>query len=228
MFLGHLGVALAAKRAAPRASLGTLVAAAQLIDLAWPVLVLAGLEVVHVDPGNTRVTPLDFAHYPWTHSLLMVVLWAALLGGAYLARTRYRAGALVCAAAVVSHWLLDLVVHRPDLPLWPGGPEVGLGLWDSLPATLLVEGGLFAAGLVIYARATRPRDGVGRWALVALALFLVLVYAANLFGPPPPSGEAVAGGALAVWLLVAWAAWVDHHRVARAAAPPLRAGAAAG
>src|SRR5512137_1303143 len=115
MFLGHFGLALAAKRASPRTSLGTLVAAAQWIDLVWPALVLAGVEIVRIDPGNTRVTPLDFESFPWTHSLLLVAAWSALLGGAYLLRTRNRRGALVVAALVVSHWVLDAVVHRPDL-----------------------------------------------------------------------------------------------------------------
>lgn len=212
MFLGHIGVALAAKRAAPRASLGTLVAAAVLLDLVWPVLLLAGVERVRIDPGNTAVTPLDFEHYPFTHSAVAVALWSAAFGAAYLARSGYRRGAAVVAALVASHWALDAVVHRPDLPLAWDGPKVGLGLWASLPATLAVELALLGAGVVAYATLAPARDATGRFALAGLVAFLVAVYAANVLGPPPPSVEAIGIGGLAQWLFVAWAAWIDRHR----------------
>jgi len=215
MFLGHFAVALAAKRVAPRASLGTLVAAAQLVDLVWPALVLAGVEVVRVDPGNTAYTPLDFVSYPFTHGATSVLAWAALLGGAYFARRRYRAGAWTVAALVVSHWLLDALTHRPDLPLWPGGPLVGLGLWNSVPATLVVETSLFAAGALLYGRTTRWRDGVGRFGLYAFLALLALVSLANLLGPPPPSAQAIGAAGLGLWLFVALAAWIDRHRLVR-------------
>jgi hypothetical protein len=219
MFIGHYAVALAAKRVAPRTSLGTLVAAASLLDLVWPILVLAGAEVVRIDPGNTAFTPLEFAWYPWTHSALLVAVWAALFGGAYVALTQDRAGALVCALLVASHWLLDAVVHRPDLPLFPAGPKVGLGLWGSVPATLALESALFAAGLGTYVATTRPRDGAGRWGLTAMVALLVVTYAGNVVGPPPPSPRAVATVTLALWLFVPWAAWADRHRALRNAAP---------
>jgi membrane-bound metal-dependent hydrolase YbcI (DUF457 family) len=215
MFLGHFAVALAAKRVAPRASLGTLVAAAQLIDLAWPVLVLAGVETVRIDPGNTAYTPLDFESYPWTHSAAAVALWAALLGGLYFARRRSRAGAWTVAALVASHWLLDWLTHRPDLPLWPGGPKVGLGLWASVPGTVLVEGALFVAGAALYGTATRWKDGVGRFGLYAFLGLLILIAVAGLVGPPPPSPEAIGVAGLALWLFVPLAAWIDRHRVVK-------------
>jgi hypothetical protein len=223
MFIGHFAVAFAAKRAAPRTSLGTLFAAAQLLDLVWPVLVLAGIERVRVDPGNTAFTPLDFESYPWSHSAFMAAIWAALFGTAYLLRTGYRAGALVCALAVASHWVLDLVSHRPDLPLFPGGPKVGLGLWGSVPATLVVEVALFAAGVGLYLATTRARDATGRLAFAGLVAFLAIIYAANVLSPPPPSARAVAASGLAMWLLVAWAAWADRHREVH---PALRAATA--
>ncbi|HEX9049262.1 MAG TPA: hypothetical protein VF841_01895 [Anaeromyxobacter sp.] len=216
MFLGHIGVALAAKRAAPRTSLGTLVAASIWIDLVWPVLLLAGVERVRIDPGNTAVTPLDFEHYPWTHGGVAVLLWSLAFGAAVLARTGYRRGAVVAGALVASHWVLDAIVHRPDLPLAWDGTKVGLGLWNDVPATFAVELGLLAAGLVVYVRAAPARDATGRRALAALAAFLVAVYLANVLGPPPPSVKAVAVGGLAQWLLVAWAAWIDRHRGAPA------------
>ncbi len=219
MFLGHIGVAMAAKRAAPRTSLGTLVAASVWIDLVWPALLLAGVERVRLDPGNTAVTPLDFERYPFTHGAVAVVLWAVAFGAAYLARTGYRRGAVVAGALVASHWVLDAIVHRPDLPLLWDGTKVGLGLWNSVPATFAVELGLLALGVVLYARAAPARDAVGRWALAGLVAFLVAVYLANVLGPPPPSERAIAVGGFAQWIFVAWGAWIDRHR--GAAAPSL-------
>ncbi len=212
MFLGHFGAALAAKPLAPRSSLGTLVAAGLFLDLLWPALVLLGVERVRIDPGNTAVTPLDFEHYPFTHGLVAVVLWAAAFGAAYLWRTGRRRGAVVAAALVASHWVLDLVVHRPDLPIAWGDPKVGPGLWNSVPATLAVELAVFGGGLVLYLRSTAPRDGVGRWALAGFVALLLAIYAANLLGPPPPSARAVGAAGLGLWLFVVWAAWIDRHR----------------
>jgi len=212
MFVGHIGVALAAKRAAPRTSLGTLVAAAVLLDLVWPALLLAGVERVRIDPGNTAFTPLDFEHYPFTHSGVAVVLWSLAFGAAYLAWTGYRRGAVVAGALVASHWVLDAIVHRPDLPLVWEGPKVGLGLWSSVPATFAVELAILAAGLLLYVRTVLPRDATGRWALAGLVAFLLAAYLANAFGPPPPSVKAIGIGGFAQWLFVAWAAWIDRHR----------------
>jgi membrane-bound metal-dependent hydrolase YbcI (DUF457 family) len=222
MFLGHFGVAFAARRAAPEVSLGTLFAAAQAADLLWPNLVLAGIERVEIEPGATVVTPLDFVYYPWSHSLLAMSVLGLLAAGLWrlLREGRYES-ALVVLATILSHWFLDLVVHRPDLPLAPGeGPLLGLGLWNSLPATLAVEGGLLAVGLALYLRSSRARDRVGSFGLGALVAFLVLVYLASVFGPPPPSSDAVAWVAQSMWLLVVWGWWVDRHRESVAVARP--------
>lgn len=223
MFLGHFAVGLAAKRLAPTVSLGALLLACQLADLVWPVLVLLGIERVEIDPGATAVTPLRFVDYPFSHSLAAMTLWATLLASAYGLLRRSRLATLgVLAATVLSHWALDALSHVPDMPLTIGGAtRVGLGLWRSLPATVIVEGFLFAAGLAIYARATRPADRTGSVALGAFAGFLALVYAANVLGPPPPSVAAVAWGGNAMWLLVLWGLWIDRHRVPRAPAPAL-------
>jgi hypothetical protein len=212
MFIGHFAVGLAAKRVAPRTSLAALFAAAQLIDLVWPILLLAGAERVRIDPGNTAFTPLDFESYPWTHSLLMVVVWAALFALVYWRRTGEARGAGVLAALVVSHWVLDFVTHRPDLPLAPGGVKVGLGLWNSVPASLAVEGGLFVAGVAVYLVTTRARNRSGSIALWSLLAFLVVVYAGNVLGPPPPSASAIGVVGLAMWLFLPWAAWIDRNR----------------
>ncbi len=216
MFIGHFAVGLAAKPLAPRVSLGTLFLAAQWIDLLWPTLLLLGLERVRIEPGATVVTPLVFEHYPYTHSLLAVAGWAGLLALGFLWARRDRRGALVLGALVLSHWLLDLVVHRPDLPLTPWSPEfLGWHAWASLPLTLAIELSLFALGVWLYARNTFPLDAVGRWALRGLLLFLALVYAANLFGAPPPDVRAIAWVGQLQWLLVLWGYWVDRHRRAR-------------
>src|SRR5512137_2866651 len=115
MFVGHLGLAFAAKRLAPRTSLGTLGAASQWVDLVWPVLLLAGVERVRIAPGDTAWTPLEFVHYPWTHSLAMSLAWAAAAGLGYRLATGYRRGAWVVSGLVASHWFLDALTHRPDL-----------------------------------------------------------------------------------------------------------------
>jgi hypothetical protein len=218
MFLGHFALGFAAKRVAPAASLGTFFVAAQLADLLWPLFLLLGIEEVRIDPGNTAVTPLDFVRYPYSHSLIALLGWGVALAGLYLLVRRGRRGAaLVLALLVVSHWLLDFVTHRPDMPLaLRGGPLFGLGLWNSRPATLLVELSLFLAGLELYRRSTAAHDRTGRWALRALAAFVVLVYLVSLFGPPPPSTAAVAWGTQAMWLFVLWGYWVDRHRSASA------------
>jgi membrane-bound metal-dependent hydrolase YbcI (DUF457 family) len=213
MFLGHFAVGLAAKRAAPRTSLGWLVAACQLLDLLWPVFLLAGLEQVRIDPGNTPVTPLSFDRYPISHSLLMACVWGAALAALYFWRTRRGRAAVVIALVVVSHWVLDWITHRPDLPLAPWSPvTVGLGLWYSRVGTAILESLMYIGGLWLYASMTRPRDRVGRWGFAAFAGLLAIIYAANLSGPPPPGVEAVAVSALALWLLPPWAAWFDRHR----------------
>ena len=216
MFVGHFAVALAAKRAAPGVSLGTLLLAAQLADLVWPNLVLLGIERFEVRPGITAVTPLDFLHYPYSHSLLALAGWGAGLGALHYAKRRDIAAAVVLGALVVSHWLLDVASHRPDMPLTLSGSErLGLGLWNSVSATLLVEGVLFAAGVAVYARATRALDRVGRWSFVAFVAFLVMAYLANLFGPAPDNTAQVAWSAQGIWLLIAWAWWIDRHRAGR-------------
>ena len=168
----------------------------------------------------TAVTPLDFVRYPYSHSLLGMAVWGLLLAIVFFVLRRNAKGAAILLAVVLSHWLLDFVSHRPDLPLTLTGAErYGLGLWHSRVATIAVEGALFAACVWIYARSTRAVDCTGRWALVALIAFLALVYLANVFGPPPPSVVAVAWSAQAIWLLVAWGYWIDRHRAPLRIAP---------
>lgn len=213
MFIGHFAVGFASKRLAPRLPLGVLMAAPLLLDLLWPVFLLLGWEHVAIAPGDTAVTPLRFIAYPYSHSLLMSVVWAAV--AAIFCWWRWREGqaAVVIAVGVVSHWVLDFITHRPDLPLYPGNsPVFGLGLWHSVTATIVVESLLFAFGVWVYHAATRPLDRVGRIAYWTFVLFLVVAYFSNLFGPPPPSVTALAWVALSIWLVPFWANWFDRHR----------------
>jgi hypothetical protein len=212
VFVGHLAVALAAKRVSPRTPLAALVAAAFGLDLLWPVFLLIGLERVRIAPGITAFTPLDFEHYPWSHSLSMAVIWAVAAGRLYVLRSRHVATAGVIGLVVVSHWLLDVVAHRPDLPLWPGGPLFGLGLWNSIPATFAVEGALFAAAIAAYLAGTRARTRAGSWAFWSLVAFTTLIWASGPFAPPPPSASAIAIVGLAMLLFPLWAHWIDRHR----------------
>ena len=214
MFIGHFGVGFGAKRLAPAVSLGTLFLAAQFADLLWPTLLLMGLEEVRIDPGITVVTPLDFVSYPYSHSLVALVLWGAVFATVHrLARRSRPAVGFLLTMLVVSHWVLDLITHRPDLPLALGGPaRYGLGLWNSVPGTLAVELAIFLAGVILYVRSTAPRDRTGKIALTGLVLFLLAVYFMNFFGTPPPSSAAVAWVTQSMWLLVAWGYWVDRHR----------------
>jgi hypothetical protein len=213
VFIGHAAVALAAKKLVPHVSLGVLLAAATWLDLVWPVLVLLGVEKVRVDPGNTAFTPLDFVSYPWTHSLVMALAWSVVFALALSPWVRSSRARLVLAALVFSHWVLDLIAHRPDLPLAPGdSAKLGLGLWNSVPGTLAVEGALMFAGVWAYLRATRASDAAGRYAIGALVAFYVVLWLASVVSPPPPSDRAVAWVGLASWLLPLWAAWADRHR----------------
>jgi membrane-bound metal-dependent hydrolase YbcI (DUF457 family) len=216
MFIGHHAAAFGAKRLAPRVSLGVLFAAAMGLDLVWPILTLAGIEHFRIAPGNTAFTPLDFYDYPITHSLVGALGWSVLGAVLYRAFRKSWRDAWIVGAAVFSHWVLDFVTHTRDLALWPGGPKVGLGLWNHVAAAVAVEVALFVFGLVLYLHATVARDRIGSIALWALVVFLGIIYIANLASPPPPSWQAVSWAALAAWLFVPWAWWIDRHRQARA------------
>jgi hypothetical protein len=217
MFLGHFGLAFAAKRVAPRPSLGTAVLAAQWADGVWPILVLLGIERVEIRPGITQVTPLDFVSYPYSHSLVADLAWAAIFALIYWTLRRDWRGAALLAVLVMSHWVLDVVAHRPDMPTWPGGPKLGVGLWDSMPMTLVVEFALFGIGLWLYMRSTVARDSLGKVLVWTFAITLAVLYFAAVFGPPPPGVLALAVTGLLGWLFVVWAYWIDRHRVRAAA-----------
>ena len=217
MFIGHFAVGFAARRAAPRTSLAVLLTAASFLDVLWPLLLWTGLERVRIEPGNTAFTPLDFVSYPWSHSLVMAAVWSVVIAALYRARTRYATGALVVGLVVFSHWVLDFVTHRPDLPLWPGGPRVGLGLWNHVPATLAIEIAMFVAGVAIYARTTRAKNVWGHVSLWGLVALLGFAYYGNLTGPPPPSVDALRVVATCTLAFVLWYVWIDRTRELRTA-----------
>ena len=214
MFIGHFGAGLGAKSLDTKISLGTLFLAAQFIDLLWPFFLLFGLETVKIEPGNTAFTPLNFISYPYSHSFLGVLLWGILFGAIYFAFKKNIKSALLLAGLVISHWILDLITHRPDLSLIPGiDLKVGFGMWNSVLLTILIEGLIFGAGSYFYIRATKAGNKKGILGLWGLLIFLVIIYFMNIFGSPPPSEEAIAYVGMFQWLLVGWGYWIDRNRI---------------
>jgi len=213
MFIGHFALGFAAKRVAPRVSLAALFGAVALADIIWPVLVGVGIEQVRIDPGNTAFTPLDFVSYPYSHSLVLLCLWGIAFGLICAGIVHDRRIVPIAAVLVVSHWVLDWITHRPDMPLYPGSIKLGLGLWNSVAATVAVEVAMFGVGVWIYARATRARDRSGRWGFAAFVGFLLFVYFADIGSPPPGIAAIVVVGIAGTALLTLWAWWFDRHRI---------------
>jgi membrane-bound metal-dependent hydrolase YbcI (DUF457 family) len=214
MFIGHFGAGLAAKKIDERPSLGTFFLAAQFVDLLWPLFILAGIETVKIAPGDTVFTPLNFIYYPFSHSLLGVIFWALLFGAVYyLFKKNYRTSVLL-GALVLSHWVLDFIVHRADLPLVPWSNfKVGLGLWNSLPITIIIEGLIFCTGAWFYISYAKAKNKRGFYRIWGLLIFLAVIYINNIFAPPPPTEMAVGWVGLSQWLIIAWAYWIDKIKV---------------
>lgn len=214
MFIGHNALAFLTKRHVPEVSLGAAFLAVQLPDLVWPVLLLLGVEKVEPTKGETPFLNLEFVSYPYSHSLLGMCVAGLLLAFVWywLCRARTVRGAVVVFLLVASHWVLDWVTHRPDLPIGFNGTHYGLGLWSNAPMTIAVELSLFALGLWSYVRATRPVSRAGTWGLWSLVVVLLLIYAGAAFGPPPPGWEPVAWAGLLSWLFPLWAWRVDVGR----------------
>ena len=216
MFLGHFAVGFASKKITPNVPLWLLMVAPVFLDVLWPIFLILGIETVAIDPGNTVVTPLDLHNYPWSHSLLLSLVWSLVFGVTYFAAKRNGRAAAVLTFGVFSHWILDFITHRPDIPLYPGSQtEVGLGLWNSLLGTLVAEFGLLVAGLLLYRQTMRTKNRGGFWALISLVISLVVIYLANVFGPPPPSVQAIKVGGMFMWVFFVWAAFIDRHSVQR-------------
>jgi len=216
MLVGHIAVGLAAKRITPRVSLGTTVLAAVLPDLLWCVFLMAGIEHVEIKPGRGAVNYLGASDIAFSHSLLMDAAWGALLAAAYFFARHYARGAWMLFAAVLSHWLLDFVAHRPDMALAPGVHQYfGLGLWNSVAATVIVEGGMWLLAIIVYVRATRPKSRTGVYAFWIVVVLLTLAWLGNIAGPPPRSPRAMAASSLIFFsCVVAWAYWINRLRPA--------------
>ena len=215
MHVGHVAAGLIAKRAAPEISLGTTVLAALLPDLLWCVFLLAGLEHVQLVPGSGAANYLRTMDVSYSHSILMDAVWAALFAGAYFWRRNYPRGAWVLFAAVLSHALLDIVAWA-RFPLSPGIPRYsGLGLWNSVPATVIVEGGLWLFAIILYLRGTHPTTRVAPFAFWTAVVVLTLAWHRNITGPPPPNAQAMALSSLIYFsLIVVWAYWINRLRPA--------------
>ena len=224
MLVGHCAVAVLGKRAEHRLSLGTLMAAAVLADLLGFVFILLGIEHWTMNPGRAGIYAVDLDSVDWSHGLLPNLLWATLFAGGYFLWRRHFAGAWILFAAVLSHWVLDFVSHRPDMPLAPGlNGRYGLGLWTSVPATLLAEGALWLIALMIYVRTTRASKRTGIYVFWVIIALLTLSWINNIMATPPAGSlTAAAISSLTFFsLLVAWAYWMDRVRKTEPASVPL-------
>ena len=217
MLVGHIAAGFIGNRLAPRTSLGTVVMASLAADLLWGALLLAGIELVEFRAGHTTQDSLLASQISFSHSLVMDALWASVFAAMYFAIRNRRRGAWVLFAAVLSHWLLDFVSHRPDMPLVPGvHAYFGLRLWDSVAATIVVEGGLWMVAVLIYVRTTSPRRAAGAMAFWGGVLLFTAVWWNNVAGPPPPANVRGLGfsSLLFFGLVTAWAYWIDRLRAA--------------
>lgn len=214
MLAGHFAVGLTAKRIEPAVSIGTLVLASMIADLLWCIFMIARIEHVQFKPGIGAANYFGASDIVLSHSLLMDGLWAGLLSSAYFLKRRSPRGAWVIFGAVLGHWLLDWISHRPDMPLAPGVHRYfGLGLWDSIPAAILVEGGFWLLAVIIYAQTTHAKNRIGVYAYWSVVAVLTLAWYNNLAGPPPRDPHtAPVASFLFFSLLVAWAYWMNWLR----------------
>src|SRR5215510_9959715 len=217
MLVGHLALGLVAKRIEPKISLGAWMLAVLLADLLCFAFLIVGVEHFDAEPGVTsgRIVARNI-YFVYSHSLLMNAIWAALFAAAYFLRRRYARGAWLLFAAVLSHWLLDFVSHNPDMPLAPGTSAVyGLGLWNSIPATLIIEGGFWLLAIILYVGAAHPKKRAGIYAFwPVIALFTLLWYGNIKRGIDPNPVRAGIGGLILFSLVVAWAYWMNRLRPA--------------
>ncbi len=209
MFVGHYGPSFAAKAAEQTIPLWLLFLAVQWLDVMWSVFVLLGIEKVRIAPGFTATNPLDLYYMPYTHSLVAALLWsvAALTVYKLWSRSDGWRGPVLVGLAVFSHWVLDLLVHRADLPLYDNSMKVGMALWNYPVLAFVMEVVVLFAGLYLYLRSTRPRGATGRYGLLIFAVVMFLIQAYVFFGPPPTSDKAAAVTALAAYLIFAAAAY---------------------
>ncbi|MFT6868245.1 MAG: membrane-bound metal-dependent hydrolase YbcI (DUF457 family) [Cyclobacteriaceae bacterium] len=209
MFIGHFAVGLASKKISNSLSLAMMFIAVQFLDIIWPIFVLLGIETVRIEEGITKLTPLDFTYYPYSHSLLMAIVWGLVLGLIYFLVTRNRQNSLIVGVLVLSHWVLDLLVHRPDLPLSPFSEyKVGFGMWNYPIIEIIIETGMFCVGIYFYYTTKPPKKKIAFWSLIGL---LFIVQMMNFFGPLPPNVDSIAWGANMIWIFVIWAWWLERE-----------------
>ena len=216
MFIGHYGVSFAAKAVDKRIPLWVLFIAAQLVDIFWTIFVLLKIERVEIKPGITAASPLDFVFYPYTHSLIASLVWGALAMLAYRAlrpgADAWRTG-LIVGAVVVSHWVLDLLVHRPDLPLYDDALKVGLGLWNYPLLETLLEFVFFFGGMFWYFRATQPATQGGKYAMAVFGIIVGALFVSSGLGPPPPDASSIAVVGLVLYLMLTGVVfWLEKKR----------------
>jgi hypothetical protein len=213
MFIGHYGVSFAIKARERSIPLWVLFVAVQFLDVFWGIFVLTGVEKVRIVPGFTATNPLDLYYMPYTHSLVGALFWSAVGFALYwLLRGRDRTAALLVGLAVFSHWLLDLVVHRPDLALYDDTYKMGLGLWDYPAIAFGLEIVLLFFGIFLYLRSTTAHDAIGKYGIPVLALLMIVAQSVVFFGSPPPSANAAAATALIAYFVFAAAAFFIEHR----------------
>jgi len=215
MFIGHFGLSFAAKKAAPKVSLATLFIATQLVDIIWPFMLVFNIEKVAITPGYTKMNAFEFLYFPYTHSLFMGLVWGLIAALIYAFIKKDTRGAIVIGLCVLSHWFFDLVVHRADLPITPfANYKVGLGLWNHVAATLIIESSIFFGGMLIYTSITRAKNKKGSWGLWSLAALLVLVTISNTFGTTPPDSimTLFISFIILMTLIISLAGWVDKNR----------------
>jgi hypothetical protein len=215
MFVGHYGPSLAIKSLRPAIPLWLLFIAVQLVDVAWAILVLLGIEKVRIVPGITASNPFDLYYMPYTHSLVAAICWSVVV--AVLARpapgVKTSSAAVWVGVAIFSHWVLDLVVHRPDLPVYGDTLKMGLGLWNHPAIALALEVALLFGGMVLYLRATKPLSAIGRFGMPVFGVVMVAIQSYIFFGPPPVSPAAAAMTALASYVVFAAVAeWLARQR----------------
>ena len=224
MFIGHYGPSFAGKAARQRIPLWVLFLAVQLLDVFWSICVLLGIEKVRIVPGITAVNPLDLYYMPYTHGLAMAAMWSILAAAVYYGFRKEDGwlSAVVVGGAVFSHWVLDFLVHRPDLPLYDYRFKVGLGLWNYPVAASALEVVFLFGGMYLYLRVTKPIAPGGSSGFLVLGFIMLVVQAVVFFGPPPSSDSAAAMTALFSYcLFAAIAAWLERKRI------PIREGASA-
>ncbi len=214
MFVGHYSVSFLAKTLDKKIPLWILFIAVQLVDVFWAIFVLLGIEKVRIVPGITATNPLDLYYMPYTHSLLASFVWLGVVAAGYksLRSTSWKAGIIV-GVAVFSHWVLDLLVHRPDLPLYDDVLKVGFGLWNYPIVAFLLEAGLMFGGIFLYLRTTEPVTPGGKYAILIFGIVMLLLQASVFFGSPPPSPAAAAVTALMAYFVLAGVVyWLEKKR----------------